>query len=65
MSEQSEIQAAEREIREALQHPDAMREMLAVYSARQEAGKLSFVAALIGRVVVSHAMRKAPPGGAR
>jgi hypothetical protein len=60
MTEQSNIQAAEREIRAALEAPDAMAAMLDAYCARQEAKRLAFVAALIGRVVVGQASKSIP-----
>jgi hypothetical protein len=59
MADQSEIQFAEQEIREALEQPNAMRAMLIAYCARQEAERLAFAAALIGRVVVGHASKSA------
>lgn len=60
MSEQSDIQAAEMEIAAALRSGgEAMGAMLAAYEARTEEQRLAFVAALIGRVFVSHAMARA------
>lgn len=58
MSEQSGIQEAELEIAAALRSGGvAMGAMLAAYCRKTEAEKLAFVAALIGRVVVSHVSR--------
>ncbi|UFW75161.1 hypothetical protein [Bradyrhizobium sp. WU425] len=59
MSKRSEIQEAERDIRIALRSKDAMTAMISFYEMRPEAEKLAFVAALVGRVVLSEARNRA------
>ncbi|MCK1583225.1 hypothetical protein IVB03_27605 [Bradyrhizobium sp. 168] len=59
MSSESEIQEAERDIRTALRSKDAMAVMISFYETRPEAEKLAFVAALVGRVVISEARDRA------
>ena len=59
MADQSLIEEAERDIRIALRSQDAVTAMISFYEMRPEGEKLSFVAALIGRVVISDARNRA------
>lgn len=51
MSDQLEVQDAEKDIDIALRARDARTAMISFYEARPEAGKSAFVTALIDRIV--------------